>query len=113
MMVVATAFLVLERIAPGRELPHAPGWYGRAILINLAQVAITFATNRLWLDLLSGLSLFHLARLESSVLQGFIGWLVGTFFSTGGSRPPSSGLLGCLPPGPPFSGTHRGFDRLL
>ena len=80
MMVVATAFLVLERIAPGRELPHAPGWYGRAILINLAQVAITFATNRLWLDLLSGLSLFHLARLESSVLQGFIGWLVGTFF---------------------------------
>ncbi|MGB9061870.1 MAG: hypothetical protein WCC80_00460 [Pseudolabrys sp.] len=52
MMVVATAFLVLERIAPGRELPHAPGWYGRAILINLAQVAITFATNRLWLDLL-------------------------------------------------------------
>ena len=83
MMVVATAFLVLERIAPGRELPHAPGWYGRAILIT-AQVAITFATNRLWLDLLSGLSLFHLARLESSVLQGFIGWLVGTFFSTGG-----------------------------
>jgi hypothetical protein len=79
MMVVATAFLVLDRIAPGRELPHAPGWYGRAILINLAQVAITFATNRLWLDLLSGLSLFHLARLESSVLQGFIGWLVGTF----------------------------------
>ncbi|MGB8109634.1 MAG: sterol desaturase family protein, partial [Pseudolabrys sp.] len=70
MMVVATAFLVLERIAPGRELPHAPGWYGRTILINLAQVAITFATNRLWLDLLSGLSLFHLARLESSVLQG-------------------------------------------
>jgi len=47
MMVVATAFLALERIAPGRELPHAPGWYGRAILINVVQVAITFATNHL------------------------------------------------------------------
>jgi len=71
--------LALERIAPGRELPHAPGWYGRAILINLVQVAITFATNHLWLDLLSGVSLFHLARLENAVLQGFIGWFVGTF----------------------------------
>ena len=79
MMVVATAFLALERIAPGRELPHAPGWYGRAILVNLVQVAITFATNRLWLDLLSGVSLFHLARLENAVMQGFIGWFVGTF----------------------------------
>src|SRR5262245_17478515 len=47
--------------------------------INLVQVAITFATNHLWLDLLSGVSLFHLARLESAVLQGFIGWFVGTF----------------------------------
>ena len=27
---------------------------------------------------------FTWQRLESSVLQGFIGWLVGTFFSTGG-----------------------------
>ena len=79
MMAVATAFLVLERIAPGRALPHARGWYGRAILINLVQVAITFATNSLWLDLLSGVSLFHLAKLESALLQGFIGWLVGTF----------------------------------
>jgi sterol desaturase/sphingolipid hydroxylase (fatty acid hydroxylase superfamily) len=79
MMFVAAAFLALERIAPGRELPHAPGWYGRAILINIVQVAITFATNHLWLDPLSGVSLFHLARLESAVLQGFIGWFVGTF----------------------------------
>ena len=64
MMIVAAAFLALERIAPGRELPHAPGWYGRAILINLAQVAITFATNQLWIDLLSGASLFHLAEIS-------------------------------------------------
>src|SRR5262245_35595820 len=79
MMIVAGGCLALERIAPGRELPHAPGWYGRAILINFVQATITFVSNELWLNLLSGASLFHLAKVESSVLQGFIGWLVGTF----------------------------------
>lgn len=78
--IAAAAFLILERLAPGRELPHAPGWYGRAVLINLVQAAITFATNRLWVDLMSGASLFHLANLQSPLLQGFIGWFVGTFF---------------------------------
>jgi sterol desaturase/sphingolipid hydroxylase (fatty acid hydroxylase superfamily) len=79
-MLVAAAFLLLERLAPGRELPHAPGWYGRAVLINAAQAVITFGTNRLWVNLLSGASLFHLAAVSNAVLQGFVGWLVGTFF---------------------------------
>jgi hypothetical protein len=46
-MLVAPAFLPLERLAPGRELPHAPGWYARAVLINVVQAAITFGTNGL------------------------------------------------------------------
>jgi sterol desaturase/sphingolipid hydroxylase (fatty acid hydroxylase superfamily) len=79
-IIAAAAFLMLERLAPGRELPHAPGWYARAILINVAQAAITFGTNRLWVSLFSGASLFDLAALPSPLLQGFIGWLVGTFF---------------------------------
>src|SRR5215471_6375416 len=45
-ILVAVVFLALERLRPGRELPHAPGWYARAILINLAQAIITFGTNR-------------------------------------------------------------------
>ena len=65
---------------------------GRAILINLVQVAITFATNHLWLDLLSGVSLFHLASLENANLQGFIGWLVGTFVFYSYTRSPPSEL---------------------
>jgi sterol desaturase/sphingolipid hydroxylase (fatty acid hydroxylase superfamily) len=80
MMLVAIAFLALERLRPGRELPHAPGWYTRAILINLTQAVITFGTNQLWIDLLSGMSLFHLAALPHPLLQGFIGWLISTFF---------------------------------
>ena len=79
-IIVAAVFLLLERLAPGRELPHAPGWYARAILINAAQAVITFGTNRLWVSLFSGASLFDLAALPSPLLQGFIGWLVGTFF---------------------------------
>ena len=58
--------------------------------INLAQVAITFATNHLWLDLLSGVSLFHLASLENSILgrDSSAGWsahsssIGGTAFAT-------------------------------
>lgn len=79
-LLAAAVFLTLERLAPGRELPHAPGWYGRALLINGVQAAITFATNRLWLDLFPGASVFHLAALPQPILQGFIGWLAGTFF---------------------------------
>jgi hypothetical protein len=79
-MLVAVAFLVLERLAPGRELPHAPGWYARAVVINATQALITFGTNRLWVNLLSGASLFNLAEIPNPVMQGFIGRVVGTFF---------------------------------
>ena len=54
----AAAFLVLERVAPGRELPNAPGWYGRALIITMFQVGITFATNKLWSNLFGSASLF-------------------------------------------------------
>ena len=79
-VVSAAVFLTLERVAPGRELPNSKGWYARAAFINLCQVAITFGTNRLWLDLFSGASLFQLAALKMPLVEGFIGWFVGTFF---------------------------------
>jgi sterol desaturase/sphingolipid hydroxylase (fatty acid hydroxylase superfamily) len=78
--VSAAVFLTLERLAPGRELPNAKGWYFRAALINLCQVAITFGTNGLWQDLFSGMSLLDLAAFELPLVEGFIGWFVGTFF---------------------------------
>ena len=79
-VLAALAFFTLERLAPGRELPNSRGWYGRAILINLTQIGITLGTNTLWLKLFSGASLFQLAALKLPVLEGFIGWFVGTFF---------------------------------
>jgi sterol desaturase/sphingolipid hydroxylase (fatty acid hydroxylase superfamily) len=79
-LLAAALFFTLERARPGRDLPNARGWYARAILINLAQIAITLATNELWIRAFAGSSAFHLAALNMAVLEGFAGWLVGTFF---------------------------------
>lgn len=76
---VAGFFLVFERVRPGRALPNASGWYGRAIAINFCQLAISVATNGLWFWLFAGTSMFKFAELNSPVIEGFIGWFVGTF----------------------------------
>jgi len=73
-------FFVLERLLPGRELPHAPGWYPRAILISLAQLIITAATARLWIEIFGAVSFFKLSHWHAPLLEGFVGWFVGTFF---------------------------------
>ena len=79
-LVVTAIFLIWERVVPGRELPNSKGWYARVLFVNALQVGITFATNKLWFNWLSGFSLFHIASWNSPVLQGFVGWLISTFF---------------------------------
>src|SRR5688572_18401290 len=79
-LAAAVFFFALERARPGRELPNAPGWYARAIVITLVQVAITLATNMLCIGLFAGASVFKLSALGMPVLEGFSGWFVGTFF---------------------------------
>jgi sterol desaturase/sphingolipid hydroxylase (fatty acid hydroxylase superfamily) len=80
MTILATAsFLLLERVFPGRALPHSAGWYRRSIAINLIQLAITLATGRLWVELFVGESWLDLASWQSPVAEGFAGWLIGTF----------------------------------
>lgn len=73
-------FLVLERVRPGRALPHVPGWHLRALFLNLAQLGLTLALNRVWAGLFHGASLFKLASIERPWLEGFTAWFVGTFF---------------------------------
>ena len=80
MIIISTAlFLILERLFPGRKLPNSTGWYFRAILINLVQLGITLLTGQLWINVFQKISLFHLSTLNSPVLEGLIGWFVGTF----------------------------------
>ena len=73
------AFMILERVAPGRELPNAPGWYGRALFITLCQIGITVAAGRLWRHFSDSTSLFNLDVLQPPVLEGFVAWLIATF----------------------------------
>jgi sterol desaturase/sphingolipid hydroxylase (fatty acid hydroxylase superfamily) len=73
-------FLVLERVFPGRELPHSRGWYLRALLINLSQLAITLLTARQWRRLFGEDSLLHLSAWQNPAIEGLAAWFVGTFF---------------------------------
>ena len=80
LIIIATGiFLIWERIFPGRQLPNSNGWYIRAVAINLIQLGITLVTGKLWLQFLSGQSLLQLSGISSPILQGFIGWFIGTF----------------------------------
>lgn len=77
---LATAFFfVLERIAPGRPLPHSKNWYVRALLINLVQLGITLGLAKLWEDIFGINSIFQLSSWELPLVEGFVGWFVGTF----------------------------------
>jgi sterol desaturase/sphingolipid hydroxylase (fatty acid hydroxylase superfamily) len=79
LVVVATVtFLILERRFPGRQLPEAKGWYWRALLVNFAQLGITLATARLWIQLFD-ISVFKLSTWNLPIAEGFVGWFVGTF----------------------------------
>ena len=81
MVIVATVlFLILERVFPGRELPNSKGWYGRALLINLAQLLIILATARLWIHIFGGVSLFKFSSWDMPLAEGFVGGFIGTFF---------------------------------
>ena len=80
-LTVATIFfLVVERLFPGRQLPKVKGWYIRALLVNLAQFVITVSTAEIWIKLFGEHSLFHLSNLQNPILEGLIGWTIGTFF---------------------------------
>ena len=72
-------FLVWERLRPGRDLPHATGWYFRSLSINIIQLGITLITGKLWLEFFSDKSLLSFADFNLPILEGFIGWFIGTF----------------------------------
>ena len=80
LVITATAlFLIWERVLPGRSLPNSAGWYVRSLSINFIQLAITLITGKLWLAWFGEISLFKLSSLNAPMLEGFIGWFIGTF----------------------------------
>jgi sterol desaturase/sphingolipid hydroxylase (fatty acid hydroxylase superfamily) len=78
-LAATTAFFVLERVFPGRELPEAPGWFARAALMNTFQVGIVVLAGLSWEKWMQRWSLFDISSALAPILQGFLGWFIGTF----------------------------------
>ena len=79
LVVVATIiFFSIERIWPGRNLPHVRGWYIRSVFINLIQLTIILSLAKIWYDIFGRESIFQLSYLDAPALEGFIGWFIGT-----------------------------------
>ncbi len=77
--VVTLAFFILERLRPGRELPHVRGWYLRAACMNVMQVTLIGLGGLIWNRFFREHALFHLGNWDWPVFEGFFYWLVGTF----------------------------------
>lgn len=75
----AVIFFAAERVFPGRELPEAPGWYVRAVFLNLCQSGIVVLAGFSWNRWLQGKALLHLPGSIPSFWVGFLGWFIGTF----------------------------------
>ena len=80
LIVVAALFIWAERQFPGRPLPASPGWYVRAILLNIAQLGVVVFAGYTWNQWLYGTSLLHIGEALPAPVQGFVCWFVGTFF---------------------------------
>jgi sterol desaturase/sphingolipid hydroxylase (fatty acid hydroxylase superfamily) len=72
-------FFVLERLRPGRALPCSPGWYARALFLNLCQLGIVLLAGVTWTLWLQGPSLFEIRGTMPPAAQGFLSWFIGTF----------------------------------
>ena len=78
-IVVTLLFFTWERLAPGRELPAAPGWYVRAVLMNIMQITLIGVGGLLWNEYFRGHALLELGDWSNSVAEGAFYWFVGTF----------------------------------
>jgi sterol desaturase/sphingolipid hydroxylase (fatty acid hydroxylase superfamily) len=78
-IVTTAAFLIAERLAPGRALPASPAWYARALAINGAQLGITLATGRIWPHVFGEGSLLNVSHLAAPWCEGLLAWFCGTF----------------------------------
>ncbi|MEL6181489.1 MAG: sterol desaturase family protein [Myxococcota bacterium] len=76
---IGAAFIALERLRPGWELPSVPGWARRAVLLNGCQLAMVFVAGWTWDRWLTSASLLGLDGQLPNWLGGLLGYLVSTF----------------------------------
>lgn len=78
-LVATLLFFCLERIRPGRELPHVQGWYARAALMNFMQLALVGLGGLVWNKYFRNHAILDLGNWKNPILEGAFYWLVGTF----------------------------------
>lgn len=76
---IAVLLFLAERLHRGRELPTSPGWYLRALFLNLCQLGIVILAGVTWNEWLVGGSLLHISAAMPVVTQGLLAWFIGTF----------------------------------
>lgn len=78
-VLTTAAFMVAERVWPGRPLPRRKGWYARALFINALQVGIMGVAGLTWNRWLRDVTLLPLGDWGASPAQGFVYWFGLTF----------------------------------
>ena len=78
-IVMTLLFFIVERLFPGRELPHSRGWYKRAALMNFMQLSLIGIGGLTWNYFFRTHALLHLGGWSNPILEGFFYWILGTF----------------------------------
>ncbi len=78
-VVLGLALILLERARPAAPLPHVPGWWTRAIGLNLAHVAVVILAGLAWQRWVPATSLLALREHVGPLGQGLVAYLAATF----------------------------------
>ena len=70
---------MFERVRPGRVLPEVRGWYTRAALMNVMQLALIGAGGLLWNEYFRENALLNFGHWKNPVAEGAFYWFAGTF----------------------------------
>lgn len=69
----------LERLYPGRQLPEAPGWYGRAIIFNIVDLVVLTGAGLLFDNYFRAHALFDITKWNSLSLEVMFLWAAWSF----------------------------------
>jgi sterol desaturase/sphingolipid hydroxylase (fatty acid hydroxylase superfamily) len=77
---IGLLLMLFERLVPDRILPRVPGWWGRVVLLNAAQLGVVVLAGYTWDRWLARASLFAVGALGvAPALQGLAGYFVASF----------------------------------
>src|SRR5687768_4958912 len=76
LVLVAAAFIALERLWPAGPLPSVKGWWARVAILNAAQVGIVVLAGLTWDKWFRGASLLDLSKHVGDIWAALLTYLV-------------------------------------